>query len=204
MIHYGRFDGDRAIRGLRPPPRNPVLEHANKYSAKKWAAFPLQPRSKLPVFLEPEQSDGHSYISSSFDKNVINQWFEEHPEFNIGIATGRNSGVFVLDVDGADGEESLEKLEWKHGRLPETAEVRTGKGRHIYFQNVPGIKSSVAQLAPYLDIRGDDGYVVAPPSVHENGHVYSWTREDPIRKAPDWLVEKVINVDYDKQFGRKG
>ena len=68
------------------------------------------------------------------DRTIIKAWWNRWPDANIGIATGRPSGIFVLDVDGNVGKASLKELQAEHGRLPKTVTVRTGKGRHRYFR----------------------------------------------------------------------
>ena len=64
------------------------------------------------------------------DRRTIKGWWNKWPEANIGIATGRLSNLFIIDVDGDVGKSSLEQLQAEHGRLPKTVTVRTGKGRH--------------------------------------------------------------------------
>ena len=109
---------------------------------------------------------------------------------NFAIITGRVSEVFVLDVDGPAGEASL-----KGKAIPPTWMVRTGKGRHIYFQ-YPGFPVECRTgILPGIDIRGSGGYVVAPGSVHISGKRYEWVPglspadlPEPA-EPPEWLVE---------------
>ena len=107
---------------------------------------------------------------------VIEQWWRQWPDANVGIVTGKASGVIVLDIDGEDGEESLLNLESDFGSLPETWEQLTGGGgRHLVFIR-PAIEkvSNRVGIAPGVDIRGDDGYIVAEPSNHISGRTYAW------------------------------
>ena len=87
---------------------------------------------------------------------------------------------------------SLLKLEAEHGAaLPATVEVITGRGRHCYFRigEHGAIKNSAGQIAPGLDVRGDGGYVLAPPSIHPSGRAYTWSVDcaREFADAPDWL-----------------
>lgn len=193
LVYSNRFDGSAALRNIKPVRYDPLADHLKKYQDRKWAIFPLQPRDKLPITRDPKRY-GESWISAASDKKIIDKWFDEHPNANVGLATGQISGVFVLDVDGPDGEESLYKLQQRHGWLPNTAEVQTGNGRHLYWQSIPGIPCTVNAVAKGLDIRGDEGYVVAPPSIHENGRQYTWTRDDPVLKPPQWLLDKAMTA----------
>jgi Bifunctional DNA primase/polymerase, N-terminal len=108
------------------------------------------------------------------DEAQIREWWGRWASANIGIATGLESGLWVLDVDGARGEQTLAELESAHGRLPETAEQVTGSGgRHVVFRYTAGLKNRV-RFAPGLDVRTDGGYVVAAPSLHVSGRRYAW------------------------------
>ena len=118
-------------------------------------------------------------------------WWRENPNYNVAVATGPVSKVFVLDVDGLDAEASLRKLEEQHGALPETVESITPRGRHIFFRCENGVvRNSAGAIAPGLDIRGDGGYVVLPPSIHPSGRPYVWSVDsaDHFAEAPAWLT----------------
>ena len=118
---------------------------------------------------------------------------------NIGVATGAGSGVFVLDVDPAKGgADSLAALIAEHGPLPSTWVVATGGGgEHYYFRHPGGaVKNRQNRPGRGLDIRGDGGYAVAPPSVHpDTGRRYCWAvapDEHAPADAPDWLLNAII------------
>lgn len=118
---------------------------------------------------------------ASTDPAIILGWYERWPDSNVGIVTGEVAGIFVLDIDVKnDGEEALAELEAKIGTLPATASVRTGGGgRHLYFDYPEGgMRNSASQIGPGIDIRGDGGFVVAPPSLHKSGNQYAWITEE--------------------------
>jgi len=151
-----------------------------------FAIFPLKARDKIPV-------TKHGFKDASTDPKQVTAWWEGWPEQNIGIATGEASGIWVLDVDGEDGEASLKRLTDTHGALPCTVEVITGRGRHLYFRWVDGVACTAKRLGDGLDTRGNNGYVVAPPSIHPSGRAYAWSVDcaDEFADAPDWLVKLV-------------
>ncbi|MBT9156800.1 MAG: hypothetical protein DDT37_01790 [Firmicutes bacterium] len=134
---------------------------------------------------------------ASADPDVIAGWWRRWPNANVGIATGGVSGFFVLDVDGEAGAESLRELEAQYGKLPNTVEQLTGGGgKHVLFK-LPkhGVKNAVA-LRGGLDVRGDGGYIVVPPSVHSSGREYVWELssrpgEVPLADAPEWLLTMI-------------
>lgn len=162
---------------------NPV-PYAQAYAQKGWQTFPLKAKDKIPFVKWADVA--------TCDQTMITGWFDNYPDANIGIACGSRSGIVVLDVDaGHGGYESLTKLIEKHGALPETPVSKTGSGgEHIFFKH-PGIeiRNSAGKLGAGLDIRGDGGYVVAPPSVHPNGNIYEWAVDTDLADMPDWMIE---------------
>lgn len=121
----------------------------------------------------------------------IEVWWSERPQSGVGIATGEQSGVFGLDVDPDNGGlETLAALEAKHGKLPYTYTVRTGSGgKHLYF-TWPGfaVTNSAGKLGRGLDIRGNGGQLVAPPSQSGKGG-YVVSVDAPVADAPAWLLD---------------
>lgn len=134
--------------------------------------------------------------------NEISQDFQKHPYANIGIVTGKISGIFILDIDGHDGENFLKELEAINGLLPKTVEVITGSGgRHIYFKypKHTDIRNSASTIGKNLDIRGNGGMIVCPPSLHKSGNQYEWSPDcaSELADAPKWLLD-LINTNQDK------
>ena len=123
------------------------------------------------------------------DPETITEWWTRWPEANIGIVTGSKSGLVVLDEDGPEGREFL-----RGKQLYPTPVATTGKGFHYYFAHPGGIVRNFSKRLPGLDLRGDGGYVVAPPSFHASGRRYEWdTHTSPdvieLAPAPEWLLE---------------
>ena len=142
---------------------------------------------------------GHGVKDVTCDPNQIASWWGKWPDANIMIATGAVAGIWALDIDPkSGGVKSLAKLEKTHGKLPSTVEVMTGGGgQHLYFKHPGGkIANSAGKLGDGLDVRGDGGFVIAPPSNHASGGTYSWCPgralgEVPMANAPDWLLDLV-------------
>jgi hypothetical protein len=155
-----------------------VLRAALCYARRGWRVFPIWPiRNGQCACGRPCGRDAgkhpigglvpHGFRDATTDETIVTQWWTTYPDANIGIATGPVSGILVLDVDGEEGEASLAALEREHGPLPVIPIALTGKGRHLYFAAPRGVPvSSRVRFLPGLDLRGDDGYVVAPPSTH--------------------------------------
>jgi len=124
----------------------------------------------------------------------VNAWWRRWPDANVGIATGDASGVIVIDVDPrAQGDDALEALETRHGRLPATVECRTGGGgRHLYFAAPPEPVPSTV-VAPGVEVKGEGALVVAPPSRHASGGRYEWApgrgpEALPVAPLPAWVA----------------
>ena len=113
-------------------------------------------------------------------------------ERNVGIATGSESGIWVLDVDpDKGGDVSLQRLIEEHGPLPATYTVRTGSGGAHYYYLLPDdfeLRNTAGRLGVGLDTRGEGGQVVAPPSVTDKG-AYSVSLKRAVVEAPSWLLE---------------
>lgn len=132
-------------------------------------------------------------------KTIQDWWGKQFPGAGIGVRTGKESGIFVLDVDihKVDGKETLENLLAQNGAdLPDTVQSITGSGgTHYIFNYQDGIGNKV-NFAPGLDIRGDGGYIIAAPSIHQTGSRYEWELSSrpidvAISDAPSWLVELI-------------
>ena len=136
---------------------------------------------------------------ASSNKDQITEWWAKWPAANVGIATGKASGLVVLDVDPRHhGDLSLKDLEQRRGELPTGLRCKTGgDGIHIYLRHPDDlqIRNSANQLAPGLDVRSSGGYVVAPPSSHASGGAYSWQSEPEEQAAemPAWLVDALTS-----------
>ena len=192
---------------------NPLLSAALGYAGLGWPVFPVwwaangrcacgkadcQNPGKHPIGkLAPNGRN-----SATTAPKVIKGWWGEYPKARIGIPTGPESGLVVLDIDPRHGgDESKRKME-RLGNFPITPMVFTGgNGEHIHLQH-PGngqkIKSQ-AELGgfPGIDLKGDGGYIVAPPSNHISGGQYSWKTgpDTPLGKIPDWLMGLLTQDD---------
>jgi hypothetical protein len=163
-----------------------VLGHALAFARRGLQVFPCGPRRK-----EPACAAGCN--DATTDSGTIERWWRQEPDLNVAIATGVGSGVFVVDLDGVDAEAELRRLEAQHGALPASVEAVTPRpGRHIFFLYPASgrVRNSASRLAPGIDIRGDGGYVLVPPSIHPSGRRYEWSVDSArtFAAAPDWLV----------------
>lgn len=178
-----------------PKPRTDMLEAALACAARGWSVVPVVPRAKNPLVPWTELQHRRA------GEDEIRGWFAHWPRANVGVVTGAVSGLVVLDVDPRhEGDESLAAWEREHGPLPRTVEAITGGGgRHVYFAHPGGLVHNKVGLAPGIDLRGDGGMIVAPPSVHPSGRRYAWEvdhhpDETPLAPLPDWLARRVAEA----------
>lgn len=170
------------------------LDAALTYASRGWRVCPIRPGTKHPA-IERWQD------VATCDAELIRQWFTAWPNHGVGLATGERSGIFVLDVDTAEGKvghESLMALEAHYGALPATVEALTPTGgRHLYYRHPAGLElnNSAGRLGPDLDIRANGGQVLAAPSIHPvTGTAYAWDLEHhpadvEVADAPAWLID---------------
>ena len=179
---------------------NTNLDAALWYQQRDWSVFPVhtvkngqcscgKPECKS-AGKHPRTRNGLK--DATTDEATIRQWWKRWPDANVGIVTGRISGLVALDVDGEQGRASVRGF-----TLPATATVQTGKGLHYYFAH-PGFHvANAVGFLPGLDVRADGGYVVAPPSIHPSGARYEWAPnlspvEVDLAPCPAWMLEKLI------------
>lgn len=165
---------------------------AADYLARGWSVLPLRPRDKRPL-IRWERLQRESATAAE-----VAGWFRRWPDANIGVVTGEVSGLMVLDVDPKHGgDASLARLERRFGATRLTIEAITGGGgRHYYFGHPGGPARNRVGLAQGIDLRGDGGYVVAPPSIHPGGRAYAWAEgraptEITLASPPPWLQRAV-------------
>jgi len=170
-----------------------LIHHAQHYAERGWHVIPLHGVSEewKCTCGDPNcQNPGkHPRIKgwqnqATTDPQQIRQWFIQWPDSNIGIVTGRTSGIVVVDVDG---HTTL--------NLPPTARVKTRRGYHHYYRYPPGVEEirttiKVIKAPDGVDIKADGGYVVAPPSRYPGG-MYLWEGELELALFPPELLQLV-------------
>lgn len=192
--------------------KNPLLNLARWYADHVWLVFPcawaMQAQDRWVCSCRERANCARpakhplgrlaprGLRDASTHRGQVDYWWAgQCPYANIGLVTGAGSGIWVLDVDaGKDGFGSLEQLAKDVGGLPDTLQADTGGGGlHLYFRH-PGRKvvTRTSSLGPGLDVRGDGGYVLAPPSRHVSGRRYAWSRSMQPAVAPAALLERVM------------
>lgn len=187
-----------------------------QFSLKQWAlAYAKKGLAVFPVcawgntkedFKKPLTKNGCRDATTNISQ--INKWWGKYPSANIGIATGSISGgLFVIDLDvdveqGVDGRDTLKEWEKQHGKIPDDTWVSiTGRGGyHIFFKDSSKVRNRTGLLEG-IDIRGEGGYIVAPPSLHFNGRRYEWEQSP---EEFDLMASPSIVFELLNQFPENG
>jgi hypothetical protein len=174
---------------------------AASYSRRTWRIIPLH-----SITVDGRCTCGNERCSSpgkhprtkngvkdaTNDRETVLAWWQRDPDSNIGIATGK--GLLVIDIDPRHGG-SLKALDDRFN-LPATAQVSTGGGGwHLYYyynQLTYTLPNTTSKLGEGIDSRGENGYVVAPPSLHASGNRYTWNQLRQLAPAPVSLLQELL------------
>lgn len=164
-------------------------------SSADWRVFPLGRRGSARK--RPALSGWRD--AATCEPAALAALASAYPGCNWGAATGPGSGVWALNLDGAEGRRSLEALIGDHGPLPLAPCQRTGGGGLQLFFGGPAdraVRNSASKVSSNVDVHGEGGFVVVPPSIHPSGDRYRWLGgrapweiEPP--QAPPWLLDLV-------------
>jgi hypothetical protein len=176
------------------------------YAGRGWPVLPLhnpmgggtcscQKTDCNAVGKHPRTKNGLD--DATTDAATIRGWWAQWPDANVGILTGPESGLVVIDLDNKGamrGEHNFNSLVLESGGIPPTLTATTGNGKHLFFAH-PGqpIKNSASKIAQGVDVRAARGFVVAAPSVHSSGNRYAWINPDAsLAQVPDWLIGRLV------------
>lgn len=186
------------------------LAVASDLAKRGYAVFPLHsPASGKPCDCNDLKCDSpakhprtkHGLADATTDTEKIGQWWGMWPHANIGVATGPDSGLVVLDIDPRHGgDEELVRLMRLNEPLPDGPAYETGSGGSHYWFRHPGFKiTSRNGVGPGIDVKGDGGYVIVPPSIHATGGSYEWYQDceidRPLPEIPAWVMSLMQRGD---------
>jgi putative DNA primase/helicase len=178
-----------------------MLAVALAMASRGWRVFPVYPPTPEGTCPCNDPNCGsagkHPAIKqwqdrATTDTDRVTDWWTSWPDHNVGIATGRESNLLVLDIDGALGRGSV-----AGGHpIPDGPTVSTGRedgGVHHYFTCPDDFDArNFAGKIPGLDARANGGYVIASGSLHKSGRHYEWINDSetrPLPGPPEWLVD---------------
>ena len=190
------------------PDRPDMLAAALAYAAAGWPVFPVSAIDKQPLLGPLPGVPGSGGLHRATQQEaLIRDWWREWPTAMIGLPTGPAIGAFVVDLDAGvddktgeifEAEQLLANLAAEIGvAIPATLTVETPRGgRHLYF---PWPKARVRNrqgIVHRVDVRGDGGYVIAPPSQRSDGRAYRWLGDRHMipPPAPDELLDLILRL----------
>lgn len=148
------------------------IEAALIYASWGWHVLPVVPNGKIPA-------TQHGVNDATTDEEKIKAWWEQNPDYNVGIAAGAKSGIVVFDIDPRNGGDTTWD-QWieSNGKAPDGAmQITAGGGQHYLAFYDESIRS--CKLGDGIDLLSDGRYFVAYPSTIE-GRNYEWEGEsDP-------------------------
>ena len=149
---------------------NEIFDAAIKYAKRGWSVFPVR-KNKTPY-------TNNGFKDATTDPQVITNWWKKFPDANVAIATGsKSNGLVIIDIDidedkGIHGDESFQDWCNNEGLYIDSLTAVSGRGgKHLYFTSTEKYGCKIGAL-PGVDIKGEGGYIIAPPSIHENGNAY--------------------------------
>ena len=190
----------------------PQLRQALEYAAKGWLVLPCHEPMRHGCSCRRGACSSpakHPRVErglhdATTDPAVITRWWARWPQANVGIRTGKCSDLVVVDIDPAHGGmDALRALECELGPLPTTTTVTTGSGGlHLYFAHPDiEVRNSAGKLGPGIDVRGDGGYVIAPPSRHASGGTYEMHASQVLASFPDSLRARLAPIEPARRDG---
>jgi hypothetical protein len=135
-------------------------------------------------------------VLTAEDYQLLAGAFNHPATTGIGILT--RWPYVVLDIDGEEGAQQWSEIVGEMNVAPDTWVAKTGRGVHLWFAT--HIRTGTIKLGPKLDLKGEGGYVAAPPSLHPDGHRYEWLIEPStayVAEAPDALMELIEDHVFD-------
>jgi len=176
---------------------------ALEYAEHGWHVFPARIKDGSKRSYIAGKANGGERWGATSDSDTIRRYWQHFPDALLGITTGQDSGLFVIDADSPEGhaKDGIGVLRgWieEYGDWPDTIEADTPSGgRHVYFRCPADleIRNSQSKLAPGIDVRGEGGMVLAPPTIKPGtDKAYRWRNppsEFDLAECPKWLLDKI-------------
>lgn len=176
-----------------------MIEHALKYASLGLKVFPIREGLKTPA-------TSNGFLAATTDESTIRAWWVENPNYNIAIRTGKESGIFCLDIDSKNGKDGFQWLN-AQGDIPATPiQITPSGGKHYIFKTPDFlVTSNSGKLAAGIDIRGEQGYILVSPSTLNKTDTYKFSApydwmidqgigEIDISSSPQWLIDSLLDI----------
>jgi Bifunctional DNA primase/polymerase, N-terminal/AAA domain/Primase C terminal 2 (PriCT-2) len=155
-----------------------------------WPVFPCNPLDKRPLTT-------HGFKDATRDKKIIKQWWTQWPNAMIGVPMGEASGLFCVDLDrkeNIDGIATWAQLKMIQDPGQTRAHKTPSTGLHLLYLYQQGIRNiPLNKLGLGIEIKGEGGYIIMPPSRMANGKEYEIYSNAAVSTAPAWLITMIFN-----------
>lgn len=160
-----------------------MINQIRDYVNYGWSVLPVKPEEKRPYMTNWLQ-----YTRTRATSEMVENWFKTLSGAGVGAVTGKISNMVVLDVENW----CKTPIEDLLNKYPTQMVARSGSGGwHLYYQypqNVGKVSNRVG-LFEGADLRADGGFIVLPPTLHQNGNRYQWVRKGPLGAFPLAFLE---------------
>jgi len=162
-----------------------LLDAALEYAERGWPVFPIHSPT-LDGKCDCLKSDcdspakhpltSHGLKDATTDQTIIRQWWSKWPDANVGVVTGGISNHIVIDFDAQEAPAKVKALspDYPWDQVPRVRTGRLGGGWQLRFKQPSVPIKSLSGVLLHVDVRGEGGYAIAPPSVHISGKTYKW------------------------------
>ena len=185
-----------------------MKDQALRYHEAGLQPIPIRPGQKKPMI------EWKIYQTQRITVEDIERWWGENPTAGIALLTGPGidgrPGILVLDIDKPDNnwpEDPDQKASLMGAAIQQTG----GGGKQYFFkwdERLAGVRTTRAKIAHNVDLRGEGGYVLVPPSGHPSGGVYEWLVPlidvEDLPHQPEWLLDIIRQFAVTKSEGGKG
>jgi len=166
-----------------PRSKGNILKAAIWLVDRGYSVIPVRPSNKKPFIRWKE------YQSRKPTAEELKGWWNQYPDANLAVVTGKISGITVVDVDSEEAKENLEE-----NFLPDTLETpicKSPHGWHFYFDHVPSLPNC-SRVLEQFDIRNDGGYIIVPPSMNGGGNGYAWVGDSKLTQVAVQVMPSIL------------
>ena len=185
------------------------MSEERNHTFKSWLEAALYYRrlglSPIPIIRNSKKAavPWKKYQETPPSEEEIYEWNKKYSGGNLGLLTGKVSGLLVVDIDAGHAPWPPAGRELQSAFIVKTP----GEGFHIYYRYIKGIRNSTSGLARGIDVRAEGGYVLAPPSIIDGKpyRIIKGSLEEALKTdSPEWLVKELLAVEKKRRRKRSG
>jgi len=167
------------------PSAGDLFKAALEWHARGYNVVPVKRPDKDGVIKKHPGVRWKKWQRERIDEETLRGWRGLFAN-GLGFLTGEPSGAIVVEADGPIGKKLLAEF-----GLPRTLTILSGSGRgpHYHFKHPGRRVTTRANTEIQIDVKGDGGFAVLPPSLHKSGGRYEVLDDAPVADLPLGLLE---------------